>query len=316
MMIRGLKNWLRQKSYEGTTFSFFIKLMYGIFSNSYVQAGTSILGTVVIAIFIGRGYYGCYFWGTVIVYCMATILISWANQHLRKKVRDANIFQDALRGMSDILRAWAVMMQKSAKAINKVNLTADKKYLFPILDSMDFQSAAFTVCEKLKRYLSEGREADGIYVTVYQRYVKDSESRCKMIAYSMNHEPTSYGQEYVIPKSTDVKFGEVEFHSYVFAIERKDPLVFSTHDEIMSAFVLHNGCEEREEKIQQYICIPIAPAKEGVVFLLQIDTCLEGHFGQDKTAVEEFARNTIYPYAQALHLMYEQCRVMSQLAEN
>lgn len=88
---------------------------------------------------------------------------------------------------------------------------------------------------------------------------------------------------------------------------------FHTRELVKDAFCVHEACAERENGIHQYICIPISPAGLGVTFLLQVDTNEQGLFGSSKTAVNDFGKNTIYPYAQLLHMIYEQSRVIEQL---
>ena len=76
---------------------------------------------------------------------------------------------------------------------------------------------------------------------------------------------------------------------------------------------MHKDNKEREEKIQQYICFPISIAKSGVLFLLQVDTCVKGLFGCDNDSVKEFVANYVYPYGQFLHMVYEEQRTIEQL---
>ena len=135
-----------------------------------------------------------------------------------------------------------------------------------------------------------------------------------MIAHSAKHEVTSYDKKYPILPDHKDQFGEVEYHTYVFAKGIKEVTSFHTKELVQEAFCVHESCEEREKSIQQYICIPISSAGLGVTFLLQVDTNEQNLFGTNKTAVDDFAKNTIYPYAQLLHMIYEQARVIEQLA--
>jgi len=167
----------------------------------------------------------------------------------------------------------------------------------------------------IRNTLSKKDEKDDVYVTVYQKKTTNIGTYCKMIAYSEDHEVTSYNKEYqILPEHKD-KFGEIEYHTYVFAKELKEVTSFHSKELVEEAFCIHESCEERERKIQQYICIPISPAGLGVTFLLQVDTNEEGLFGSTEEAVNDFAKNIIYPYAQFLHMIYEQSRVVEQLTK-
>lgn len=137
-----------------------------------------------------------------------------------------------------------------------------------------------------------------------------------MIAYSEKHEPTSFDKKYKIPDHAEFSedlFGKIEYHSYLFASGRKDISVLVNRNEVKKAFILHDYCGDREDKIAQYICIPISPVGLGVTFLLQIDTVTPGKFGSDEHSMMEFVNNVIYPFAQFLHMIYEEGRTIEQL---
>ena len=307
-----LSEWVRKKGTGNTATAHLIQFTYRFFANSYMQAAVSILGTVVIAVMIGKTYYGFWFWIAVVLYIITTLLIAWANEHVRDKIKDTKIFQNSLYGMGATLRCIAVNLQKCAKQLKKADdLSATKQ----VIDSsnIDFQTAAFIVCEQLRDRLSQKDEKDDVYVTVFQKIVDQRGSYCRMIAHSAKHEVTSYGKTYPIyPEHVDC-FGNVEYHTYVFAKGIKSVTTFHTQDLVKEAFCFHENCVDRENQIQQYICIPISPANLDVTFLLQVDTNEQGFFGMSKKAVDDFAENTIYPYAQALLMAYEQSRVIAQL---
>lgn len=310
--MRRLTEWVRKKGTEDTAFAHFIQFVYLFFANSYVQAIVSIVGTVVIAVMIGQAYYGIWFWVASGLYAIATLLIAWANQHIRQKIKDTKAFQNALYGLGATLRCIAIPLQKCAKQLKK---TDSKKRIAYIKTNceIDFQSAAFAVCEKLRDTLSQKEEKDDVYVTVFQKKEENGSAYCKMIAYSAKHEVSSYDTQYpILPEHKDM-FGKIEYHTYVFAAGIKEVTSFHTRELVKDAFCVHEACAERENGIHQYICIPISPAGLGVTFLLQVDTNEQGLFGSSKTAVNDFGKNTIYPYAQLLHMIYEQSRVIEQL---
>lgn len=304
-----LTEWIRTQGQKGTALSYFIQFVYRFFANSYVQAGISILGTVIIAVLIGKGSYGVLFYICVGLYCVMTTLSAWANEHIREKIKDTKAFQRMLYGLGASMRSWSVSLQKSASFLRNTHEKKDKEILKK-LDRIDFQAAAFTICEILSRYLSKDEQENDVYVTIFQRTGADS---CEMIAYSKNHEVNTFDVKYSIPAKDKAVFGKVEYHSYVFATGEKEITSFHTHDLVMKAFVIHDKSKEREEDIQQYVCIPIAPAKLGVTFLLQVDTNIPDYFGNSKKAVNDFAQNVIYPFAQMLHMMYEQARLLEQI---
>lgn len=310
--MRRLTEWVRKKGTEETAFAHFVQFTYLFFSNSYIQAIVSIVGTVVIAVMIGLAYYDIWFWVASGFYVVATFLIAWANQHVRQKIKDTQAFQNALYGLGATLRCMAIPLQKCAKTLRN---TDSKKRVACIKSNteIDFQSAAFAVCEKLRDTLSRKEEKDDVYVTVFQKKEENGNSYCKMIAHSAKHEVSGYDTQYPILPEHKEMFGKIEYHTFVFAAGIKEVTSFHTHELVQEAFCVHEARAEREKSIHQYICIPISPAGLGVTFLLQVDTNERGLFGMSKTAVDNFGKNTIYPYAQLLHMIYEQSRVIEQL---
>jgi hypothetical protein len=206
-------------------------------------------------------------------------------------------------------------MQKCARELNGINVRSEKKFVERSLNKADFQTAACTVCEKLRDFLTEGIDRDAVYITVYQRYDEKGCDLCRMIAYSSTHEPTSYENRYPIPAFSKDNLKKIEYHTYIFSEGRKDIIILPDYQAVQDAFIIHPGCEIRERQITQYICVPISPAKQGVTFLLQVDTNVPGLFGKDYGSIEEFAKNTIYPFAQFLHMIYEEARTTKQLIQ-
>lgn len=305
---------IRRIAQKDSTMGHLIHVVYYVFSNEYSHAFSSVLGTIIIAVLIGCGYYRLWFWAASILYLICVFLSAWATRHMRRKTLDNKAFQDALHGMSEVLRSWAIKLQKCA---NKIRYAKNGKYsknqIELILSEIDLQTAAFSVCEKLRRFLTAKTDPDDVYITVYKKYEEAGETRCRMLAYSGEHEPTSKDDFYIVPPFDQNLYGKIEYHSYLFSSNKKEISVLFDHTAVEKAFKPHINSEEREKKIQQFIAIPIAPAKKGVVFLLQVDTIHKAFFGDSKESVEEFAKNTIYPYAQYLHMVYEESRTIMQL---
>lgn len=311
-ILSALSEWVRSHGHHDTALGHLLQFIYRFFASWPIQAATSTLGTVVIASIFAKAYYGCFFWIAIILYILSTFLIAFANYHISQKIIDTNTFQHALFSLSATMRTSAITLQKCAKHLSGVRTLTQAKQV--LRDSnIDFQTIAFAVCEGLKATLSKKAEKDDVYVTVYQKFIKDGNTYCQMIAHSENHEVTGYEIKYPILPEHKNMYGEIEYHTYVFANEIKDITSFHTHDLVMGAFCIHNHHREREEKIQQYVCIPISPAKLGVTFLLQVDTSTANLFGENAAAVSDFAKNIIDPYAQFLHMIYEQSRVIEQI---
>lgn len=215
---RQIEAYVRRKAHGTSATDHLIQFAFRFFSNEIVAGLTTIIGTVVIAVMVGCSYYKWGFWVIVAVYCFAIICIGWANSYAKQKLQDNAHFQNALRGMGSVLRAWAITLQKAAAQFKRIDIKTEKKAVDCAVATMDFQTAAFFVCEKLQELLTRLGNSSDIYVTVYQR-VKDEQGKdcCKMIAYSQDHEPTGYKQKYEVPSAAEAIFGRIALHSYIFA---------------------------------------------------------------------------------------------------
>lgn len=311
LIVRLIRKW----AHSDSAVSYLVNFLFRFFSSTVVAGLTTILGTVAIAIMVGKNYYELPFWIVCITYCVFTLCIGWANSYLQHKMKDIKYFQNALRGISQILSAWAITFQTSAKKFSKIENKKDNPAAVKgVLTDMDFQAAAFMVCTELSKFLTGFINSEKIYVTVYQRFKNpDNTEYCRMIAYSQDHEPTGFNKKYPISNNPPAEIGEVEFHSYIFASQKTEPAIFADKESVQKAFMLHEGREERESEICQYIGIPIIPAGLGVTFLLQVDTCVPNFFGENKETTKEFSTNIITPFAQFLHMMYEQGRTVDQI---
>ncbi len=310
--VREITEWVRKQGRKESGFAHFIQFLYHTLSSSFIQAFISILGTVIIALMTAVNYYGVWLYISVAMFVILTMLSALASDHIHKKTRDTIVFQEALRELSKCSKAIAVALQKCAQNLKDSTTTKQRQQILKS-SNIDFQSAAFAVCKSLRDCLSQKNEKDDVYVTVFQKEIKDGSAYCRMIAYSEEYEVSGYKTRYEILPEHRNQFGNVEYHTYVFASEIQDITTFHNKELVDEAFCHHKLRKEREKLIQQYICIPISPANLGVTFLLQVDTNELGFWGHTKESVDEFAKNTIYPYAQLLLLIYEQGRVIHQL---
>ena len=307
-----IKKYALTKSKEKSVVTLIIFLGYRIFSNEIIVALISLFEPLVIGIMANLEYYGFFFYLCVIIYIMCVLFGAYAMRFQKEQLQENRMLKQALIGGIGCLRAWATGVQQCAKAIFKLNRKSQAT-IERIIESIDFQAAAFHVCTNLCNNLCKYYENSNIYITVFQKQETPNGSICKMIAYSGNHEPSTYGQPYNIPDVTEAEQGKVEYHSFLFAMNKTDISVLPNRDSIEKCFINHPKSEERENEIQQYICVPIAPAGLGVTFLLQVDTNIADLFGKDKNSVTSFAETAIYPFAQFLHMVYEQGRLIEQV---
>lgn len=312
-MLNKPSSFIIKHSKDDSVFSLLIQITYKIFSSPYVSCFISIIGTIVIAIFIGNNCYNYSFFIFVGVYIVSLYLSTWANTYKNNKMNNYNNCKKAILSLDKILRSWGLELRKCAKQLHQLDPSANDNSINSTLSATSFQVGAFFVCSSLSEKLFNEKSRDKVYITIYQKIIRKDKTICRMIAYSGNHEPSSYKEEYEIPKKEKIDDQEIEFHTRIFSNNLTDPIVLLNHEQVMNEFKLHEISSEREENIQQYICIPITPSNMDVTFLLQLDTCVKDYFGDSIESVNEYIIENIYPFAQFLYMIYEEARTIEQL---
>lgn len=316
MNFNDINTFILESSHKNGAMGDLIRFAYKFFSHEWIDIITSIIGTIIIALLIGCGDYSIRLVVACVIYVVLLLLSTWAKAYkhgIHKSLIDSN---KSLNSISSVIDSWQHDLYNCAKNINR-NKNKDQEVIDTLLSDLSFQRAAFYVCRSIRNLVVEQCQInmDDIYITVFQRIQTGSSDVCKMIAYSCTQEPTTYGHSYSIPKKGKNNKKKIEFHTQKFAMNETNITVALNRTEVDKYFIMHPDNKDREEKIQQYICFPIAIAKSGVLFLLQLDTSVDGLFGNDANDVKEFIANNVYPFGQFLHMVYEEQRTLEQLRE-
>ena len=295
MKLNDINTFVLESSRKKGAIGDLICFAYKFFSHEWVDIMTSIIGTVIIALLIGCGDYSIRLVIACTIYVVLLLLSTWAKAYKHKTYKNLIDSSESLNSLSNIIDSWQYDLYSCAKKINQ-NKNKDQEVIATFLSDLSFQRAAFYVCRSIRELVAEQYQIniDNIYITVFQRIQTDSSDVCKMIAYSCTQEPTTYGYSYTIPKKNKSKQKKIEFHTKKFVYNDTNITVALNRKKVEELFVMHQDNLEREEKIQQYICFPIAIAKCGVLFLLQLDTSIEGLFGNDDNNVKHFIANYVY----------------------
>jgi len=302
--MKKISGMIRKIAQKDTVIGHTISGMYLIFSKPYVCALVSSVFPFIMSNTKGGGKVVA-----IIVFLILLSLVFLAQNYTAQKTIEGKKFQNALKSLQSVFKTYSGKLEKVAMHI-KLQKTKNAAKIRQILADSDFQTAALCVCEKLHDALDRDG-LDDVSVTVFQR---DSNS-CKMIAYSSGIEPVNYEKSYPIPDAYTLTNEKIEHHSVIFAKNQRSPSILVNKAAVDEAFVPHEGCEEREANIQQYIGFPILSANKTVVFLLQVDTTKENLFGDSKEAVSEFSDNIVRPFALLLHMIYEEGRAIEQLLQ-
>lgn len=125
-----------------------------------------------------------------------------------------------------------------------------------------------------------------------------------MIAYKTYKDrvPGSYSEKYDLWNDDSEK---KPLHIRIFEKGTSAIIALCNSEQVKEEFVYHEKSKEREEKICQYLGIPLLDSEGRMIFLLQIDVCDSGILGKNKEEMIELGNNIMVPYIQLLYATYE-----------
>lgn len=168
----------------------------------------------------------------------------------------------------------------------------------------DFQTFSFSVCQSIHRILVNELGKDILCEVTLMRKENNS---IKMVAYANDNKtiPSSYNDSYSLD-DRNICFIRLfnDLEGEIYCISEKDG--------ITDNFFKFNGSKKRENKICQYIGIPVKTDRNEIEFVLQIDVSKPYILGKTKDEMMIFAKNVLYPYAILLQKSYERDLVFNQ----
>lgn len=215
----------------------------------------------------------------------------------KKKMIYWDLLDYAYRNHSNINKRVATKLYRLNKIIIE-QLDKNKPVDKAIFDKMaDFYTISFDVCNSIYRIIVDkyGIDTD-CEVTIY----RSNDYGISMIAYANKNDsaPLTYKIEY--KKKTDqYLFGRLfkDLNAEIYVCPNKKS--------VQKNFKFLKGSERREEKVCQYIGIPLLTARKKIELLLQIDVSKPNVFGSTKDDVMEYAENIFLPYMALLNKAYE-----------
>lgn len=317
-MFTKVKNWLRCQSNNDNCIGHLIKFIYLFLQAPASQAILNVAFATYLAIcgilvteqnrskIIGNMKFAG------VIYVVVIFLCYQVNNHIKKKQDDLKWFQYGLKKMMFLNRFISNKSHKLSKEILKQAYNGRLISLDHVKDIMGFQQVAFNVCNEIYGLLCSLGIRSG-YVTIYQQFVEDGLSFCKMVAYQNADSdiPGSYEEKYELNKSDN---SNKHLHRKIFEKGSEGIYVLANREEVSRKFLINEVSREREEKICQYIGIPYRVNKKNnninIAFLLQIDCDKENAFGNNKHEIKELASNIFKPFLNILAVAYEQENIM------
>lgn len=170
----------------------------------------------------------------------------------------------------------------------------------------DFNTVAFDICNSIYNIITSKYDLDTeCEVTVF-KLIGD---KVKMVAYSNRTgvPPASYKNYYKICSNN-------KKYLFVRLFNEVSPQIHycANITEVKKEFCYIEESCPREEKICQYIGIPLRTDRNKTEVLLQVDVSKPNVFGKTSDEVFKFANNIIYPYITLLHKAFERDAIFEE----
>lgn len=292
---------------------FFIKLFGNTFINSFINICTPIVLSMLFEIPIEERNHNFYkYVFAIIIFIIICNILYYVASYIRSnndKWKD--LLGEVTKQISAINTETGTniyRMHKHTKSTMDRNEIVDESHFNQIAD---FQELSFLVCQSIYDIISNELECEECEVTVYQKFPKCANKKyntIKMIAYATKDSiiPSSYDNIYNISK----KAPKTIFMN-LFKQNQTESVICHNQKTVEQKFVWLKGSQDREEKIHQYIGIPIKTNSNNVVCVLQVDVSQKKILGKNYKEVKFFADNILKPFSSILYNAYERDSVFN-----
>lgn len=215
----------------------------------------------------------------------------------RKDLKYWDLLEESYRSHCNLNRRSAAKIFRLNKIIKK-QLEKGQPVDIMVFDKMaDFHTISFDVCNSIYNMIVNKFGVDTkCEVTIYQAV----DNGVSMVAYANenNETPLSYKRRYT-----------KNYQKYLFGKIFKDLnaqiFVCVNQQEVRDNFKWLHGSEVREQKICQYIGIPLLTERKKIELLLQIDVSKPNVFGKNREEMMKYAKHIFQPYMMLLNKTYE-----------
>ena len=291
------------------TKSLLITLAIRFFSNKYIYIVFDIVITTLIAMHTENiNIESQEWWKILCIYILAFIVYNflylWMDYLGSKRDKVHKFVAHSYEVQNKLNHETATRLYRVNKKINGV-VKEKRIEKGEISEIANFQELSFRVCNGIHDFIIQKCECDECEVTIFQRF-SESEKKdyVRMIAYrnTKNIVPSTYETKYSLKVRKGV---DMPVFVSIFNDLNAETKIIENSKKIKKEFITLEGSESREEKICQYIGIPIKTDRGKIELVLQIDVSKEKVFGSSYNAVKQFADNVFEPFVSLLHCSYE-----------
>lgn len=298
------------------TKSLLITLFVRIFSNRIIVVFYDIIMTTLFAIHTARINLNSTQWVvTLIVYIILYIslnILSIFADKLNKKENDRQKYiLEAYELHSSINFETANNLYRVNKKINRT-IRCNQIQKEELRSVVDFQKLSFSICNELYNFISNICNCKECEVSIFQRFTNnDNKDYVKMIAYKngKNLIPSTYNTEFKLSHKTTT---QVPVFISIFNDLNAEIKILENKEAVKQDFIFFENSKIREERICQYIGIPIKTNRGKIEVVLQIDVSKDNVMGCNYNEVKQFADIIIKPFVNLLYCSYERDLILDK----
>jgi len=294
---------------EDNAMSHIIALGYSAFSNTVING---ILVLALSSIWIPLKLSGLpskwtlldvigSIWIPSLIIACATVLNTIAIKYKTKGISNFKVVKNALQTIVAMFATWSNRTQSLAEDLLEGKSISEFKASY--ISHTDYRKRATYICEMIFGLISRSFDIDDHQVSIMHKGSDSAGEYIKMIAYKNSHQeaPGSFQAKYYLANEEHMKY----YHVKQFNSKRRGVKVLHGQEKIKSEFVINERSRDREDRIRQFVAIPIIDGEKDLVSLVQIDTLSEYAFGKNTDEVRYLMETAVRPICQFLVLWYK-----------
>lgn len=304
-------NKIKKTALKGGILGHFIDLMYAIFSNTIISSIILfVLSTIIIPINISKVSDNSTFidylkvlWIPTLLVILVLILSNIALKYKTKYLKDFETAKFALRNILVIHESWCEKLNETISELIEEDSISMYKFKQSYLKHSQYNKRASFLVKILFSLFEKTYKTDNFQITIMHRGQDQQGEYIKMIAFCNKDRetPGSFKNKYYLKDDAYSNY----YHVKEFNSTKRGVRVLLSNEEINKSFDINSSSKEREERLEQYIGIPIIDDKKEIVSLIQIDTTEKNIFGTNKDDIRFAMDNYIRPLCHFLKTWYK-----------
>ncbi len=207
--------------------------------------------------------------------------------------------EQAIKCVKEIVNRETVINQtigrKLCEITRSISARSSSIPLKSDFNNLSYQDIAALVCHNIYDAIKISTDKDSHQVSLMQKFKekRTGVEYIKMISYGNANQisPSLFDKHFYLNSD------ECYYHVKIFNRNQNDIFILKNADEIKKEFVY--GKKSKENKITQYIAIPVVCENEGIVSLLQIEMTEEVFLGRTIDEIKEFVK----PFMSYIHIL-------------